>query len=99
MAMGVSFTSHSNPLLRHLSPAPLWVSHSSSFLLPCRKTLQRRLASTEGGSVWYSTSTVCHGFQNPVHQRPSSVVFNGEWILLSEPNRARMVPKTQSAKQ
>ena len=53
----------------------------------------RRLASTEG-SVGYSTSTVCHGFQNPVHQRPSSVVFNGEWILLSEPNRARMVPKT-----
>lgn len=54
----------------------------------------RRLSSTEGGSVGYSTSTVCHGFQNPVHQRPSSVVFNGEWILLSEPNRARMVPKT-----
>ncbi|KAH0879221.1 hypothetical protein HID58_066615 [Brassica napus] len=94
MAMGVSFTSHSNPLLRHLSPSPSWVSRSSSFLLPCRKTLQRRLSSTEGGSVGYSTSTVCHGFQNPVHQRPSSVVFNGEWILLSEPNRARMVPKT-----
>ncbi|KAL0864479.1 hypothetical protein Bca101_043597 [Brassica carinata] len=53
----------------------------------------QRLASTEG-TVGYSTTTVCHGFQNPVHQRPSSVVFNGEWILLSEPNRARMVPKT-----
>ncbi|KAF2544339.1 hypothetical protein F2Q68_00029586 [Brassica cretica] len=55
MAMGVSFTSHSNPLLRHLSPSPSWASRSS-FLLPSRKTLQRRLASTEG----YSTSTVCH---------------------------------------
>lgn len=54
----------------------------------------RRLASTEGSVGYSTTSTVCHGFQNPVHQRPSSVVFNGEWILLSEPNRARMVPKT-----
>ncbi|CAA7048432.1 unnamed protein product [Microthlaspi erraticum] len=93
--MGVSLTSHNNPLLRHLSPPSYWVSRSSrfssslpSFLVPCRKTLQRKLASTEGNV------TVCHGFQqHSGHQRSSSAVFNGEWILQSESNKARMVPK------
>ncbi|CAH2036364.1 unnamed protein product [Thlaspi arvense] len=96
--MGVSLTSHNNPLLRHLSLPSSWVSrssspYSSSFLVPSRRTLQRKVASAEG-NVSYSTTTVCHGFQHPGHQRSSSAVFNGEWILQSEPNRARMVPKT-----
>ncbi|ESQ30390.1 hypothetical protein EUTSA_v10011195mg [Eutrema salsugineum] len=96
--MGVSLTSHNNPLLRHLSPPSSWVLRSSryssslpSFLVPCRnRTLQRKVASTEG-NVGYST--VCHGFQHSGHQRSSSAVFDGEWVLLSEPNKARMVPK------
>ncbi|KAG7600133.1 3'-5' exonuclease domain [Arabidopsis suecica] len=102
MAMGVSLTSHNNPLLRHLSPSSSWVSRSSSrfssspvpsFLFPCRRTLlQRKLSSTEG-NVGYSTTTVCQGFQHPGHQRSSSVVFNGEWELRSESNKVRMVPK------
>lgn len=51
--------------------------------------LFRKLAST-----FYSTTTVCHGFQqHSGHQRSSSTVFNGEWILQSESNKARMVPK------
>ncbi|AEE32595.1 polymerase gamma 2 [Arabidopsis thaliana] len=102
MAMGVSLTSHNNPLLRHLSPSSSWVSRSSSrlsssplpsFLFPCRRTLlQRKLASTDG-NVGYCTTTVCQGFQHSVHQRSSSVVFNGEWELRSESNKVRMVPK------
>ncbi|CAN8288344.1 unnamed protein product [Cochlearia groenlandica] len=98
--MGVSLTSHNNPLLRHLSPSSSsWVSRYSSsstkvpyFLVPCRRTLQRRVASTEV-SVGYSTTTVCHGLQHSGHQRSSSDVFTGEWILKSEHNKARMVPK------
>ncbi|XP_010463361.1 PREDICTED: DNA polymerase I A, chloroplastic/mitochondrial-like [Camelina sativa] len=103
MAMGVSLTSHNNPLLRrHFSPSSSLLSRSSrfsssspvpSFLLPRRTTLQiERVASTEG-NVGYSTTTVCQGFQHSGQQRSSSVVFNGEWELRSESNRVRMVPK------
>ncbi|XP_019095171.1 PREDICTED: DNA polymerase I A, chloroplastic/mitochondrial isoform X1 [Camelina sativa] len=102
MAMGVSLTSHNNPLLRrHFSPSSSFLSRSSrfsssspvpSFLFPRRITLQRRVASTEG-NVGYSTTTVCQGFQHSGQQRSSSVVFNGEWELRSESNRVRMVPK------
>lgn len=52
----------------------------------------RKVVFTQG-NVGYSTTTVCHGFQHSGHQRSSSTVFNGEWILLSESNKARMVPK------
>jgi len=54
--------------------------------------LFRKLASTDG-NVGYCTTTVCQGFQHSVHQRSSSVVFNGEWELRSESNKVRMVPK------
>lgn len=52
----------------------------------------RKVVFTEG-NAGYSTTTVCHGFQHSGHQRSSSAVFNGEWILQSESNKARMVPK------
>ncbi|XP_010545542.1 PREDICTED: DNA polymerase I A, chloroplastic/mitochondrial [Tarenaya hassleriana] len=102
MAMGVSLTSHNNPL-RHFSPSSSsWVSRSyrlsssvvPSFLLPRRRALPRKATFTKR-NVSYSTVTVCgssHGFQHSGHQRSSSVNFNGEWKLRSGANMARMVP-------